>query len=536
MPGLNGQDGRDGQSAYELWKQYISDGTKPNPHDPTIPWPGNKNSVNDFWEYLRGNDGATIKYNDGDPTAPIIAGKYNVLPILWNGANKEFIDPANGEATFKVFGKDGNPVGAGVKVKGLPGAPDPTKEYITLADGTFKVQRTDLPNKVLSQNRIGKATVTDGAVVEETAPNTETPNRVNTRLVLEAAYPRQISQNVTTNWIDIRRHVTAVKYRYEREIDGVWLNYPDNYPAYVVKSAGVTNATANPVTVADLDQSTTWHNLWHMDTKSDFLAGTRGKFVLVVRPTVLTADEEVGTPETITIGGMGSTLNTAYNALKAIKWNGQPNYFTIYGITNFYGESPVMNAIVHNPEIYPSFDVKNLKLAIVTGASRVYGEIDESTLSCYYYKHELQASTNKWVATKMQGNTLFHNFNSSPDGNNRVQAYVNITVNDGVVAATGAQFAERRTLYADWKKFALNPWYKDNYMSTCLRISDNHGAVIYGASDEAKYKGYYFEVYRSTPRYRLHFDGTTYKVYRPFNPTATPVVVPQTTFPTGWDN
>ena len=54
---LGGKDGADGLSAYELWKEYISDGNVDDPKNPGKKWDKNKDSEADFYYYLTGADG-----------------------------------------------------------------------------------------------------------------------------------------------------------------------------------------------------------------------------------------------------------------------------------------------------------------------------------------------------------------------------------------------------------------------------------------------------------------------------------------------
>lgn len=54
---LKGRDGKDGKSAYEQWKELISGGTVDNPHKPGTKWPAANNSVQDFWKFLTGASG-----------------------------------------------------------------------------------------------------------------------------------------------------------------------------------------------------------------------------------------------------------------------------------------------------------------------------------------------------------------------------------------------------------------------------------------------------------------------------------------------
>ncbi len=54
---LGGENGVDGLSAYELWKEYISGGDVDDPKNPGKKWDKKKNSEADFYYYLTGADG-----------------------------------------------------------------------------------------------------------------------------------------------------------------------------------------------------------------------------------------------------------------------------------------------------------------------------------------------------------------------------------------------------------------------------------------------------------------------------------------------
>ncbi|MDO4770613.1 MAG: hypothetical protein Q4A14_02105, partial [Porphyromonas sp.] len=55
--GKNGVDGKDGKSAYEVWKEFISTGNADDPHNPGKKWNPNRNTEKDFWMFLAGKDG-----------------------------------------------------------------------------------------------------------------------------------------------------------------------------------------------------------------------------------------------------------------------------------------------------------------------------------------------------------------------------------------------------------------------------------------------------------------------------------------------
>lgn len=56
LKGEDGKNGADGQSAYELWLAEVEKGLE-NPHNPGHEWPKDQTDMNDFWYYLSGADG-----------------------------------------------------------------------------------------------------------------------------------------------------------------------------------------------------------------------------------------------------------------------------------------------------------------------------------------------------------------------------------------------------------------------------------------------------------------------------------------------
>lgn len=51
--------GKDGMSAYDTWKQLIADGNTDDPHNPGTKWPADKNTVQNFFQFLTGATGET---------------------------------------------------------------------------------------------------------------------------------------------------------------------------------------------------------------------------------------------------------------------------------------------------------------------------------------------------------------------------------------------------------------------------------------------------------------------------------------------
>ena len=64
--GKDGQDGADGKSAYEIWIAEVEAGLD-NPKNPGTDWPKDQTDINDFWYYLTGADGKDgVTPNIGD--------------------------------------------------------------------------------------------------------------------------------------------------------------------------------------------------------------------------------------------------------------------------------------------------------------------------------------------------------------------------------------------------------------------------------------------------------------------------------------
>lgn len=203
--GPQGEKGEDGKSAYELWKEDVldEDGLE-NPHDPDGGnWPTDKVSINDFWEYLRGEDGKDGedgedgKPGEGEQVAPE-KGKYNVIAYRSNLDNEEYVNWPDGSLTFKVYDKEQNPIGEGakVKIKGLKDAED--QEFTVGKDGLLTIPKQYLPDAATTTTAQVKPK--DGEEYEETPQNTLLSARIDTKMVLQESdnlgsvtFPLQLS-------------------------------------------------------------------------------------------------------------------------------------------------------------------------------------------------------------------------------------------------------------------------------------------------------------------------------------------------------
>lgn len=181
--GNDGEPGTNGQSAYELWVQEVKAG---NVYKNGEPWPTNRTTVADFWEFLRGEDGKDGQDGqDGQDGATLISGAPNVIIQYYGDPElKEYVDWADGSVTYKVYDKTGKVVSGGTKVKGIP---ESDSEYTTDADGFIKVPAKDLPADKAYMNIKVEVKTNGASDFEQSANNTIVPARMQVRLVINDA-------------------------------------------------------------------------------------------------------------------------------------------------------------------------------------------------------------------------------------------------------------------------------------------------------------------------------------------------------------
>lgn len=121
--GKDGENGRPGKSAYELWKEIVDRGEMDNPKtdDPDDFWNKDNNTIEWFWEYLKGKDGkdgtpgVTLTVQDTAYVQEAVPGKYNVAPVrslvridaptaTQRDTTYEFVNPYTGGEALIVTG------------------------------------------------------------------------------------------------------------------------------------------------------------------------------------------------------------------------------------------------------------------------------------------------------------------------------------------------------------------------------------------------------------------------------------------------
>ena len=299
--GDTGAAGKDGKSTYELWKDYIADGTVPNPKDPSTTWPADKNTQADFFEYLCARTCVTCKEMEPKPTVELV-----------NKTPGEEVDWKTGTATFIVKDGDGNPI-PGAKVSNLPGMPG--KSYTADPDGKITVPNEDLPSIQEKEPRTGETTVTSNGSTKKSTPDTYVPNRVEVRFVsfrqspsfMEAQFP---SMNSATEISEYNHkgvfdpvpapRTNHVEYKVvlERRINpkDPWYDFPPEISDYIkgklkdVQLVPLRVKDKNDPTSIDTDpnrQIKIYDNDWHeFDTSQNGSSGygqPSGKRIIVAR-------------------------------------------------------------------------------------------------------------------------------------------------------------------------------------------------------------------------------------------------------------
>lgn len=168
-------------------------------HSTGMPWNCDKNTLDDFYDYLRGTDGKDGKDGkdgnegkDGKPGEPgtpgvevtIVRGIPNVIAQYSQPEYGEYVRTTDGGVLYKVYDEEGN-LAPNAKVKGMPGV-NPTKVYVADNKGEFVIPKEDLPEVQDLNQRWGvvKEVTLQGKAPRISARNTYVPNRVRMRMVL----------------------------------------------------------------------------------------------------------------------------------------------------------------------------------------------------------------------------------------------------------------------------------------------------------------------------------------------------------------
>lgn len=332
--GTDGTTGTNGLSAYELWKEELkrrADTSDPlRDHKTGKAWDKSRDSLQDFWEYLRGADGGDG--TDGKPGEPgkpgatviVIKGIPNVIAEYTQQEYGEYVSTRDGSVTFTVYDDQGNKAPAGSTVKGLPGLPDDAAHTFTTNDkGQFTIPREKLPSIEDVNKRWGYVKeVTIRGTKKQSASNTYVPNKVQMRLVLHSSKtPRNGGESHQLTGYH------GLFFRIERQLNpgGVWEDLPNYLPEVTkIEFAGYRVTDHTDPNTYDLSRKLYNYNDAIESEKTD----RRYQRIFRVKSTRYFIENKVG----------------AKNGQPDF-WDRQDNYFTVRQATPYYGIQVVWNGV-----------------------------------------------------------------------------------------------------------------------------------------------------------------------------------------------
>lgn len=464
--GTNGANGANGKSAYELWKEYIASGEVDNPHKPDQKWPADRNKQTDFWDFLTGRSSVI----------EIQVGKYNVIPDYWNSQLREYVIPTDGSVLFTVYDKTGKKVAAGVQVSGLPGV-GATETFTTDDNGQFKVAWDKLPDNQPLSRRTGSATVTVGGVQETSAKNTLVPNRINVRATVSMVYLSNASSDINAT------RYAYVSFKYERQIDGEWSDYPNSLNSSMMRAAKIKDIN-QPVNEVNLDKS----------KNSTYTYGST--YIDIRRPLVLTPTEKANVAK-----------NDTVQRLLSDEWDGNDFYAGLYfgdgsGSYNDYGQTVYLQDKIHIPEIYPTPGFKEgaVFLEIKQGVTTLWGEIDTDQLPDFYKTYAYPSGQDRFTKDPDTGIWKFPE-GKLPASDLAKNRAVFIQMRTFVNGTGGTVHTGTVPLSEGGKHFMLTSAYPGNWIGLDIRSrTKGTNQITYSATYE----------YRSRFAYYLLKEGEQY--------------------------
>lgn len=385
--GDQGDDGKDGLSAYEIWKRDVLDGKIKNPNKPGENWPASEVSEHDFFRYLTGPNGKsgisayklwydelkaragtadplrnhrtgeewpegddTIDHffeylrgrdgddgSDGKPGEPgqpgaivkIIKGIPNVIAQYSQKDFGEYVRTEDGGVLYKVYDDNGN-LAPFATVKGMPGLPA-DKTFQANDKGEFMIPREDLPLIPEVEKRWGYVKeVTIGGMTKQSATNTYVPNQMQMKLVL--------AESVAPHRPVIYDHVRLF-FRILRQVDPgkQWEDLPNYLPK-------VTEIKFIPYPVTDhLDPVGTINKAIDMGNSTQ---GFRTDRIFEIR-----ANRYI------------MPHHTGRKAGYATNWQpGQKDYFTVTQHTSYYGINVTWEGVAFMEPFQIGPTLKSLKL------------------------------------------------------------------------------------------------------------------------------------------------------------------------------
>ncbi len=363
LAGDDGEDGTDGLSAYQLWKEDLAKrcGTD-NPildYKTGGKWDCDKNTLDDFYSYLRGKDGEDgTDGTDGKPGEPgkpgvevtVVYGVPNVIAEYSQPEFGEYVRTTDGGVRYTVYDEKGQ-VAPGAVVKGMPGIA-PEKEYTADSEGKFIVPKEDLPEIQAVDARWGKtkSVTIAGGTPKESAMNTYVPNRIRMRIKL-SKYGSYLNYGYQRIYFDIQRKMNP---------DDEWKQLPTYLPNFVrTLEAYQVRDKENPASI-----------LTDKKINGNTGVSTSGNVYSYI---CLETYRPV-------IRNNGNYKNNWDNF-----WDGSNVYYTVKSAASYYGESILWNGTAFLPPYQMGPTLKTIKLKTFIGGdepsfSYAEGELDYSNV------------------------------------------------------------------------------------------------------------------------------------------------------------
>lgn len=476
--GTNGANGANGKSAYELWKEYIASGEVDNPHKPDQKWPADRNKQTDFWDFLTGRSSVI----------EIQVGKYNVIPDYWNSQLREYVIPTDGSVLFTVYDKTGKKVAAGVQVSGLPGV-GATETFTTDDNGQFKVAWDKLPDNQPLSRRTGSATVTVGGVQETSAKNTLVPNRINVRATVSMVYLSNASSDINAT------RYAYVSFKYERQIDGEWSDYPNSLNSSMMRAAKIK----------DINQLVNEENL-DKSKNSTYTYGST--YIDIRRPLVLTPTEKANVAK-----------NDTVQRLLSDEWDGNDFYAGLYfgdgsGSYNDYGQTVYLQDKIHIPEIYPTPGFKEgaVFLEIKQGVTTLWGEIDTDQLPDFYKTYAYPSGQDRFTKDPDTGIWKFPE-GKLPASDLAKNRAVFIQMRTFVNGTGGTVHTGTVPLSEGGKHFMLTSAYPGNWIGLDIRSrTKGTNQITYSATYEYRSRFAYYLLKEDEQYFLVDFADRTKRI------------------------
>ncbi len=377
LAGKDGKDGINGLSAYELWKNDLAKrcGTTNALTDYRNGgvWDCDKNTLDDFYDYLRGKDGNDGKDGqDGRPgetgkpgaEVTIIKGIPNVIAQYSQSEFGEYVRTTDGGVLYKVYDEAGQ-IAPKAQVKGMPGI-KAEKTYIADENGEFIIPKEDLPEIQDMNLRWGtvKEVTIAGKAPQESAKNTYVPNRVRMRMVL-----RDNSNSLSSS--------QALYFYIQRKVnpEDEWQNIPSYLP-----NSGVRNLDAYRVSDKNNPGSILSDRKIHSSQSTPSVSGNGYHYMIY---TYRFMEENPG----------------KFKNGQSEYWDGSDVYYTVKARDPYYGETFQWNGVCLLAPYQMGPTLKTLKLKTVsTGEapsfSSAEGELDFSKMD---FTRIYQSSTERVV-------------------------------------------------------------------------------------------------------------------------------------------